>query len=246
MPECMQLKCLTSWRVKNWLWKLSWAWGVSDRELMTIFFADRKENPFMPNAMNAANAFGQFTNTGKHHWKHVCKAVKCNCPGSANWARSRGQLFCNVHINMATASSKREKGGRDAGRGTRMAFKPRGCDTNNLSASAQQPLLSFGIGSDRIGSYWIGMGCHCIEALGAWGMSLRRSQSTWRLLATSADVATGALSLYAKRQLQMEFAHWLFVVFRIPYLARPGILNKVDRLSFISFCVLKIVRTILF
>lgn len=101
----------------------------------------------------ATNAFGQFTNTGatlntelnnaQRHWnwtenrvKYVCKAVKCNCPGSANWAPSRGQLFCNVHINMATASSDVRKGRLVVpGRGT---LQPRGCDTNSLSASAQQ------------------------------------------------------------------------------------------------------------
>lgn len=211
--------------LQNWVGiERSEKWGVSDRELMTIFLAGRKEKPFMPNAMNAANAFGQFTNTGnRQHWKHVCKAVKCNCPGNANWAPSRSQLFCNVHINMATASSKRgEKGGR-AGRGTRMAFKPRGCDTNNLSASAQQPLLSDRMGSNRIVSGWDGMGWDKLPLYGAWFRGgVKALGDCWQHPRTELDAATGALSLYAKRQLQMEFAHWLFVVFRIPCAATKG------------------------
>lgn len=162
----------------------------------------------------ATNAFGQFTNTGatlntelnnaQRHWnwtengvKYVCKAVKCNCPGSANWAPSRGQLFCNVHINMATASSDVRKGRLV------VVWRQRGVALSSQEGATQtacQQVRSSEryktrrsqrvcLASHRLHcSLWFGMGCltawlhppPCQPATLRGGSTrTRRSQSTW-------------------------------------------------------------------
>lgn len=179
-------------------------------KLMTICFGGRKENPFMPSATTHMRLMllGNLP-TLKQHWKqrektlktenrvkYVCKAVKCNCPGSANWAPSRGQLFCNVHINMATASSDVRKG--------RLAVGGNGAWHSPAKRVRHKQLVSkcaaasdtrrgdqrVCLASHRLHrSQWFGMGCltaslsPCHPVTLPWvrggSTRTRRSQSTW-------------------------------------------------------------------
>lgn len=157
-PKCMQLQAISTVRPQNWL-------EIDKIDKTEFCFGDRKEKPFKPCATNAANAFRQFTNTENswnpngEHWKHVCKAVKCNCRGSANWAPSRGQLFCNVHISMPTWE-------RRAGRG--VAFKRQEGATQTTCQQVRSS-ISPEIASIRFASHRMASGCVWggVKALGA-------------------------------------------------------------------------------